>query len=143
MATTLNSNIIVNSFWASKFEPGMILREVHPIYTPDRGLINEHVGYALCLVNPDTHAGALCEGQWTRDEALEVLSHGGHIFSGHRNCPGMKVSRYLKKALDIWAPDWYAQIDEIYGPSSWTVDLSVKDGKVYADNVEIKERSTK
>lgn len=142
MATWLNGNVIVNSFWASKYEPGMTLREVHPVYTPNRGLIDELVGYAVCWVNPHTKEGALCEESWTRDEALEVMSKGGHIYSGHRYCPGRQLSRYLEKALKIWAPDWDAQIDAAKGPSSWSVNIYVREGRVFADNIEIKECGT-
>ena len=81
--------------------------------------------------------GKICQGQWTKAEALEVLSHGGRVFSGHRNCPGMKADPFVRRALATWAKNWYWQVDEVYGPSSWTVDISVREGRVYADNVEI------
>ena len=81
--------------------------------------------------------GKICQSPWTKDEALEVLSHGGTVFSGHRNCPGMKANPFILRALEAWAGNWYSQIDNVYGPSSWTVDIAVREGRVYADGVEI------
>lgn len=50
-------------------------------------------------------------------------------FSGHRNCPGqqgLKINNTI-----------YYKIDSIYGPSSWTVNWHMKEGILYADDIEI------
>ena len=52
-----------------------------------------------------------------------------YTYSGHRNCPGMQGLR-----IDMGL---YKKVDAIHGPSSWTVEWTVKDGKLYADNSEV------
>ncbi len=138
MATELKSNIIGVGYWKNQKPEGKnLLREVHPVYEYDRGLIQHFAGYALCWVDPETQTGAVCDDPWTQEEALEVLSCGGGVFSGHRNSPGIRANQWLKKALDTWSKDWYNQIDKVIGPSSWTVYISVKDGNVFADEIKI------
>ncbi|MBP5399697.1 MAG: hypothetical protein J6Y53_04700 [Alphaproteobacteria bacterium] len=82
--------------------------------------------------------GKICQGPWSKEEALEILSHGGEVFSGHRNCPGMQGNRFLVRALEAWAGNWYSQVDKVYGPSSWTIKISVRDGRVYANGLQIR-----
>ena len=133
-----NVKVYVHTWWAQRIPEGNLHREILPVFVPHYAG-DKSAGYAVCLVNEDQTEAILFEGEWSREEALEVISMGGKVFSGHRCCPGKKVNEYLEKALNVWAPNWYSQIDEHYGPSSWTVDVRVENDRVFADNVEIKE----
>lgn len=52
-----------------------------------------------------------------------------YTYSGHRNAPG-------QKGLEL-NHSVYSKIDRIYGPSSWTVKWSLRNGILYADEIEI------
>jgi hypothetical protein len=114
---------------ATKNNGNRVVAEVFSYHYSRKG--DYFLGYAVWEGNN------ICQNPWTKEEALKILSKGGKVFSGHRNCPGKRCSAYVERALNAWAENWYSQIDKVYGPSSWTVDISVRDGRVYADDIEI------
>lgn len=51
----------------------------------------------------------------------------GWYFSGHRYGNGPQSSLMTEEALNAFCPGWYGKVEKIAGPSSWRIDVSVKD----------------
>lgn len=68
-------------------------------------------------------------------EQLKNHLHRGWYFSGHRYGNGPQASLMVEEALDAFCPGWYKTIDDVAGPSSWRIDISVKDdGTIIANS---------
>lgn len=69
-------------------------------------------------------------------EQLKQHLNGCWYFTGHRGGNGPQSSLMASEALSAFCPGWYSKVEEIAGPSSWRIDVAIKDdGTIAAYNM--------
>lgn len=77
----------------------------------------------------------VADASYSKDQLKSHLN-GGWYFSGHRGGNGPQSSLMMEEALNTFCPGWYSKVENFAGPSSWRIDVSVKDdGTIIASNM--------